>query len=277
MCTLIIARALHPDLPVLVAANRDEFFARPTTPPEAWADPAGVVAGRDLRAGGTWMGATRAGFFVGLTNQRSPGQGVLGGRSRGDVVTAALRAGTVSGVRAQLADLDPRTMNPFNLLYGDAEHLEVAYAHPEASAVRFEAVPPGLHVLPNDVLDSAAFPKVVRAQTLLAAPLARVVHDADAAAGDALFAAMIAALGDTWSPPQLPGGVDAHLPEALRHALHALCVVTPTYGTRSATAVALKHGGVAHYRYADGRPGLTPWTDHTALFSAPTEPLRAPA
>jgi uncharacterized protein with NRDE domain len=256
-----------------VAANRDEFFARPTRGPELWFERPRVVAGRDLRAGGTWMGATDEGFLVGLTNQRGPGPFVTGGRSRGDVVLSALLAGTVGGVRAQLAQIDPSQMNPFNLLYGDAQGLEVAYAHPGAPAVRFETVTPGLHVLPNDVLDSAAFPKVARAQRLLAAPLARVRaaggQGAEAvAAGDALFAAMTDALADTWSPPTLPEGVDAHLGHDLRRALHALCVVTPTYGTRSATTVALRPGGVAHYGYADGRPGETPWVDHTALFAA---------
>jgi uncharacterized protein with NRDE domain len=197
VCTLIIARNLHPHLPVMLAANRDEFFARATTAPERWSAPP-IVAGRDLKAGGTWLGATDSGFVVGLTNQRAPGAGVTGGRSRGQVVLDALRDATVVGVRAQLEALDPRRINPFNLLYGDATALEVAYAHPDATAVRFETVPPGLHVLPNDVLDSAEFPKVKRALALLDAPLARVRTQGDATAGDALFEAMVAALSDTW-------------------------------------------------------------------------------
>jgi uncharacterized protein with NRDE domain len=254
MCTLIVARGMHPDWPVLVAANRDEFLNRPATPPQVLLEAPRAVGGRDLKAGGTWMGVTAAGHFVGLTNQRTFAAADPDRRSRGDVVLEALRLDDPGRVSAWLATLRPDDYNPFNLLYGTADDLRVAYAHPGEARVRIEPVPPGLHVLPNDVLDAPSFPKVDGAMALLAGVPA-----------DALFEAMQAALGDTTPPPELPLEPDNAMPAPVRAALHALRVITPIYGTRSATAVALRPGGVARYLFADGAPGVAPFEDLTHL------------
>ena len=72
MCLILVAWRAHPDFPLLVAANRDEFFARPTTPAGWWTDAPDILAGRDLQAGGTWLGINRQGAFAGLTNFRDP-------------------------------------------------------------------------------------------------------------------------------------------------------------------------------------------------------------
>src|SRR5574337_489540 len=72
MCLILVAWRAHPDFPLVVAANRDEFFARPTTRAAWWSEPPGLFAGRDLQAGGTWLGVNREGAFAGLTNFRDP-------------------------------------------------------------------------------------------------------------------------------------------------------------------------------------------------------------
>ena len=72
MCLILVAWKAHPDFPLVVAANRDEFFIRPTAPAGWWTDPPGIFAGRDLQAGGTWLGVNREGAFAGLTNFRDP-------------------------------------------------------------------------------------------------------------------------------------------------------------------------------------------------------------
>ncbi len=255
MCTLILLVDVVPGLPVVLAANRDEFFDRPSTGPTVLDPELGIVGGRDLTAGGTWMGATADGFFVGLTNQRTYDAADPSRRSRGAVVLTALELNDRAAVDGWLRTLRPDDFNPFNLLYGDAHGLHVAYAWPGMAQVHIEAVPPGLHVLPNDRLDSPAFPKVARARALLA----------DVAPAE-LWPAMQAALADTQAPDPLPDEPLNRLPEAYKGPLHALRVITPVYGTVSATAVALRPGGVAHYRFARGAPGEAPFEDCTGLL-----------
>ncbi len=83
MCLILFALDAHPRWRRVVAANRDVFFARPTAPAEWWADAPDVLAGRDLRDGGTWMGITRAGRFAAVTNYREPDRYTVGAPSRG--------------------------------------------------------------------------------------------------------------------------------------------------------------------------------------------------
>ncbi len=79
MCTLIVLRGLCEEYPLVVAANRDEFYARPSVPPAPWEDGAPFIAGRDEQDGGSWLGATREGFVVGLTNRPATAES-MGGR-----------------------------------------------------------------------------------------------------------------------------------------------------------------------------------------------------
>ncbi len=90
MCLIVFAWRPGHALPLIVAANRDEFYARPTQALGAWEDAPGVHAGRDLEAGGTWLGVGPQGRFAALTNIREPGQ-PLGPRSRGELVAAYLQ------------------------------------------------------------------------------------------------------------------------------------------------------------------------------------------
>ena len=254
MCTLIILNDLTGEWPLVFAANRDEFYGRPSAPPGFISTAPPVFAGRDLRAGGTWMGVTPTGFFAGLTNQRQGGLAAADRRSRGEVVVNVLRAGGRAAARRYLAGLDPRQYNPFNLVFGEVGDLEVVYAW---DTIRFAVVPPGVHILPNDVLDSAAFPKVERARDLLA--------DLPAD-GPGIVARLRATLADTTPPASLPSAPDSPFPDDLRHALHALCVRTPAYGTRSSSIVALRPSGVARYLFADGPPDVTPFVDVTGAL-----------
>src|SRR5687767_9378576 len=92
MCTLLLAWHVHPALALVVAANRDEEYGRPTEPARFWADAPELLAGRDLVAGGTWLGVTRAGRFAAITNVREPGVPAPAGvRSRGELVAGFLR------------------------------------------------------------------------------------------------------------------------------------------------------------------------------------------
>ncbi|MCS6901756.1 MAG: NRDE family protein, partial [Myxococcales bacterium] len=224
MCIIVAAFHLHGDFTLLIAANRDEFLGRPTLPPGEIRP--GILAGIDLEKGGTWMGATRSGLFVGLTNQRTDRLLPPAPRSRGEIVLAALEAGTLDGALQVIQSLDPACYNPFNLLLGDAERLFVAYSW-KAPRIDPTELPPGLHVLTNDRLGSPLHPKALRAKELIA-PLIRL-------SWEELLPALGSALADHRLPPSPldhPLCDEELRPVAL--ALQALCVHTDRgYGTRS--------------------------------------------
>lgn len=264
MCTIVILRHIHPEWPLVLAANRDELYARPAVGPQVLSPSAPrVVGGRDLERQGTWMGVTDGGLFVGLTNQRGAANLSRAPRSRGEVVMRSLRAGSVEGVEHYLAGLDPREYNPFNLLYGNAEVLRVAYARPDSERMSHEDVPPGVHVLSNDVLDSPALPKVVRARKLAEAAARKPWPES--------VQALQRMLADHLLPERAPELLpeEESLPE-MRERLRqcqALCIHTPGYGTRSSAIVALAPGRVAHYLASDVAPCQAPYQDVTPLLS----------
>ncbi|MEM9070221.1 MAG: NRDE family protein [Myxococcota bacterium] len=257
MCTIIALFGVHR-LPLVIAANRDEFYARTADPPMVLAPR--IVAGRDQRSGGTWLGATSDGFFVGLTNQRAWEGGGAGPKSRGDVVLAGLRAGSVAAMNRYLDQLDPREFAGFNLLYGDAKHLSVAYARPTLKDVEHHALEAGIHVLANDRLESPDFPKTgrarERAQKLLAHPWPRLGEE------------LKTLLRDRERPPlsevPLPPAGSPFTHELVRE-LQALCIETPVYGTVSATLLAMSEAGVQAHWYADGAPHKVDFSDFSAL------------
>ncbi|HMC96436.1 MAG TPA: NRDE family protein, partial [Flavobacteriales bacterium] len=90
MCLIVLAYKVHPRYPLIVAANRDEFLDRPALPAHFWKDAPHILAGRDLKAGGTWLGITTAGRFAALTNYRDLRRPAVNGRSRGALVRDAL-------------------------------------------------------------------------------------------------------------------------------------------------------------------------------------------
>jgi uncharacterized protein with NRDE domain len=250
MCTLLLLRHVHPEWPLVLAANRDELYERPTTGPRLLpGSPRILVPGQDQVRGGTWMGVTDTGFFVGLTNQRGGNAQGPAPRSRGEVVLSALQAGNIEAIERYLDMLDPAGFNPFNLLYGDAHALRVAYARPEHARVAREDVPPGIHVLPNDVLDSPALPKVQRARLRAAEHARRPWPQLSRALQDVMADHH---LPDEAQLPAPPPGTD--YPPGLARRFQALCIHTPYYGTRSSALLALAPGRVAHFQVSDKPP-----------------------
>lgn len=262
MCTFVVLRGVVPQLPLVVAANRDEFYDRATAGPAVVETRPLVVAGRDLEQGGSWLGAGAGGLFVGLTNQRTFTPPDRGLRSRGEVVLEALRRKTLEGVRRYVASVEPRRYNPFNLIYGDATAVEVAYARTESSALEVESLPEGVTVLANDRLGSPHFPKTRRAAELVSRIRATS------------WAGWAEGLQRVLADHELPG--EGELPEPPAHSVYsaellrqlgALCIHTPAYGTRSATLLAITAGQVAHYLFVDGPPCGAKREDRTHLLS----------
>jgi len=241
MCTLLFAVDAHPRYRLVVAANRDEFYARPTAAAGWWDDAPDVLAGRDLQAGGTWLGVTRGGRWAALTNIRDPKDVRVGAPSRGALVAEFLRGDAPPA--DYLRAIEAGRYAGFNLVVGDAE--ATWYLSRRSDAPRRLA--PGVYGVSNGLLDSR-WPKVERGKASLRALLARPEIDADA---------LLSLLADA-SP-----AADAELPDtgvglALERALSPLFVEMPGYGTRSSTALVIEAGGAALLRERSVRPGAQP-------------------
>ncbi len=226
MCLILLAWQTHPDFPLLVAANRDEFHDRPTQAAHSWPDEPRIYAGRDLRAGGTWMGITRNGRFAALTNIRAPSRQRSDARSRGEIVTAALRAQCIN---AFLLDIErtAQQYNGFNLLVGGRKTLW----HFNSEQSRAERVAPGIHALSNASLDTP-WPKVIRGSNALAEAVERRADPED----------LFTLLSDDRLAPDdsLP---NTGVPLDWERWLSAIRISAPGYGTRSQSVVALPHAG----------------------------------
>jgi uncharacterized protein with NRDE domain len=259
VCTFVILHRMRADLPLVVGATRDEFYARPTLPP---AVERGILAGRDAERGGSWLGVTAGGLFVGLTNQRSFLRPERAARTRGEVVMNALAAGSFDGVCALLHSIDARDYGGFNLLFGDGDRLGVAYAHPEvAPEPKVVLVEPGFHVLPNDRLDAAGWPKVIWARELVEPHATAPWPELVSAMTGALASHRLSSLEEVPQPPP-----DFPLPRQFLRELSAICIHTPAYGTRSVTLTAIAPGRTLHHLAADGPACVTPLVERSALL-----------
>ncbi|MBI4700675.1 MAG: NRDE family protein [Deltaproteobacteria bacterium] len=266
MCTIVLLHRLHPDYPLVVAANRDELYARASGPAELLGPSPRAVGGNDVQGGGTWLGANEAGLFVGLTNQRTHALPDRSLRSRGLVAREALRCCSVAAVSELVGALDPRAYNPFNLVYGDGARLFVAYARHEDERIEPAPLGPGLHVLANDRLGSPEFPKTRRAAARVRALVERPTPPGwtELAAGLGQIMADHARPEPDDVPAPPPGSL---LTRELAHELQALCIHTPAYGTRSSTILAVVPGSVRHYLFAAGPPCSAPYREIATLLA----------
>lgn len=225
MCLIVFAWRPSHAQPLIVAANRDEFYARPTQPLAQWADAPHVYAGRDLEAGGTWLGITAAGRFAALTNIRDPGL-PLGLRSRGELVAQFLT--TDIPIEDYLTEVANRSTEygGFNLLVGDRKQLYYLNgSHPEP-----QLLGDGVYGLSNAGLDTP-WPKVEKAKAALSTQL----HDPNPLA-------LMALLSDPTTAPtaDLPDTGVSLVTEAL---LSSAFIASPTYGTRASTVLIVNDDG----------------------------------
>jgi uncharacterized protein with NRDE domain len=155
MCLIYLAHRVDPRYRLVVAANRDEFHTRETRPAHWWDDDGGILAGRDLRAGGTWMGISRGGRFAALTNFRESSGHRDDARSRGFLVSSFLKS--TDGAMAYLAAIarEADRYNGFSLLVYDGAAL-CFYSNRDGAPSQ---VAPGVHGLSNHLLDTP-WPKV---------------------------------------------------------------------------------------------------------------------
>ena len=254
MCTIAVLIDLVDGAPLLLAANRDELYARATRPPEVLATSPHIIAGgRDAQSGGTWLAVRADGRFAAVTNQRALATPPLGLRSRG---LAVLELAAADDPDAYVAALDPRAYASMNLMWSDERgRVSIAHARQDDGSLDVRRLSRGVHVLCNDRLGAPGFPRGERlAAALLAASMAWPAN----------APALERALGDHTRVPPPP---DAHLATELARELTATCIHSPTYGTRSSTIVAATAGATIAYLHADGPPCTTPFADLRALLS----------
>lgn len=228
MCLILFAYRMHPAYPLIVAANRDEFHARPTAPSGWWEDAPEVLAGRDLRAGGTWMGITRQGRFAAVTNLRNPELEQLDALSRGALVADFLRGNQAPSAYLEQVQQQANRFNGFNLLVADPTGLW--YLSSRAPGVR--TVDPGVRGLSNAPL-GVAWPKTQRGERALAALLA----DADPKPE-----AILEVLADRTvaQASELP---DTRVGPERERLLAPAFIMSPVYGTRASTVLLMTGSG----------------------------------
>lgn len=251
MCLILIACGAHPDFPLVIAANRDEYYRRPSAQAAYWTDHSHILAGRDLECMGTWLGVTRSGRFAALTNFRDPRERKTDAPSRGHLVRDFLAS-----------DLDPRSYleeiktgatryNGFNLLAGNSDGI-FCYSNREFTV---QALLPGFHGLSNHLLDTP-WPKVVRGKRRLQQAMSRVPE-----------AETLLDLLDDREPAEdgtLPDtGIGAERERMLSPAL----IVSPEYGTRASTALLFGSDGSVSFAERTILPGGLPGPQVSLRFN----------
>ena len=230
MCLIVLNFGQHPDYPLILAANRDEFHARPTRDAHWWPDKPGVVGGRDLQAGGTWLALHKSGRFATVTNFRDAQPPSPKHLSRGHLVTRFLEGNRTP--KEYLEEIDERAYAGFNLIVGTVS--EVAYLSNREPGIR--QLSPGTYGLSNALLDGP-WHKVENSRQKLADMLTT---------GSVNETNLIRLMNDRNKGPVAevePGRLDF----TTAHAITAPFIVMPDYGTRCTTVVLADKNGNWHF------------------------------
>lgn len=242
MCLINFHVQDHPIYRLIVAANRDEFYKRPTAPAHFWEDKPYLLAGRDLSQHGTWLGVAKNGRFAALTNYRDPSEQKKNVRSRGEIVTGFLDSDMTAAEFLKSLQQKRAEYAGFNVIAGIADELYY-YSNVENEVKR---ISPGTHGLCNHFLDTP-WPKVMKGKTDLRklADQNRVIQPGE------LFDVLQDA--EPFPEEQLPNtGVGVQL----ERVLSSLFIKSGEYGTRSSTVLLIDHDNNVTFverTYLDGK------------------------
>jgi len=220
MCLIAFAYNVHPSYRLILAANRDEFYERPSAPADFWKDQPQVLSGRDLKEGGTWLGITQKGKFAAITNYRDPASWKNDAPSRGKLVSRYISGSQDADNYLKKISSKVDRYNGFNLLLGDDNDLFVFSNRGEKQKLKS-----GIYGLSNHLLNTP-WPKVARSRKMLKAALGKK--------GANLEEALFALLANRNIPP------DSKLPSTgigleWERVLSSIFITSPVYGTRSST------------------------------------------
>lgn len=227
MCIILFAFKYHPRYRLILAANRDEYYARPTEQAGFWAENPDILAGRDLEKMGTWLGITKTGRFAALTNYRDPGLFNANSRSRGELVKNYLQS--MDSPPAYLNNIQSTRefYNSFNIMVGDLEGFW--FYSKQEDAIR--KISPGIYGLSNHLLNTP-WPKVIEGKK----NLANCLRHPESAVPACLFHL----LRDSAPAP------DSDLPHTgvsleWERILSPVFISSPDYGTRSSTLILIDY------------------------------------
>ena len=257
MCLIAVAWQAHPRFELVVAANRDEFHARPTVPAAPAPDDPRAFGGRDALHGGGWLQVHASGRLAAVTNVRAGPVAEVAPRTRGALVHAFVRD---PGAAWATLGAHGHEFGRFNLLAWDGAALHYASNHP---ASRREPVAPGVHGLSNADLD-APWPKVLAAQSALSSWLADPASTRAQPGVEPLFAA----LADVRVAPEsrLP---DTGVGRELERMLSAPFILGDVYGTRCSTVVLVEATRIHFHERRFGAGGKYAGHVHRLLERAP--------
>ncbi len=229
MCLIAIATRIHPLYPLIIAANRDEFYHRPTAPLAFWQDHPDILAGRDLEQNGTWLGITKTGRFAAITNFREPALADLHAPSRGLLVSNFLVSNQDPEDYLQAIKNSGKKYNGFNLVVGDIHELWW-YSNKKNEIVKIE---PGIHVISNHLMDTP-WPKTVKTMS----GMQNICHRSAPVDPEDIFQV----LTDKNRPPDdtLP---DTGVGLEWERILSSVFVFSDIYGTRSSAVILAEPSG----------------------------------
>lgn len=242
MCLILFAYRIHPKYPLIVAANRDEFYDRKSLPAHFWEDKPTILAGRDLEKMGTWMGVTTTGRFSVITNYRDPKEVIDGKRSRGELVVNALTyKGSIKEYMMKVS-LMKNDYPGYNLLVG--ERKELYYYSNRGGEI--QKLKPGIYGLSNHLLDSD-WPKVIKGKRELSA----IVAGEENNLVSRLFNLM---QDDERFPDELLPKTGVSL--EWERMLSPLFIKTKHYGTRSSTILLMSETNIEFFERTFSEEGV---------------------
>lgn len=252
MCLIAIAYRVHPSHPLIIAANRDEFYDRPATPLHFWDDFPDILAGRDLKSHGTWLGVSKKGKIAAITNYRDPGAPPAGGISRGLLVSGYLAGNTSPEHYLEAVAKHKDDYEGFNLIAGNINRL-LWYSNRDG---KIAPVSPGIHGLSNALLDTP-WPKV----ETIKGQLACLTENKTRIDKSDLFAM----LEDASRPPDdmLP---DTGIGLSWERTLSPIFITSSTYGTRCSSVIITGPGGKIDFCERTFERGKTGTTRCYAIF-----------
>ncbi len=251
MCLILFAVDGHEEYDLVIAANRDEFYSRPTLKAHIWSDPSWMVAGKDLEGGGTWLGMDLRGRIAMLTNYRDPERIKENAPSRGELVCNFFSSGDTTINYLKHIAQRGNVYNGFNLICADRS--EVRYFSNYGSGQK--VVGPGIHGLSNALLNDP-WPKVIKGREKFSAllneseitvqDLFRILYD-DAQASD----------------EDLP---DTGIGSEWERQLSPLFIKTDQYGSRTSTVILRRRDGHVTFAERSYNVGTFDYTDREFHF-----------